>query len=80
MTSIRYAIPERSFVKLTVWNMLGELVQELVAEEKDVGTYENTFRAESMPSGVYLVKLEAHPVSGLERKDFISTKKMILVK
>ncbi|MBI3005063.1 MAG: T9SS type A sorting domain-containing protein [Ignavibacteriales bacterium] len=80
VTSIRYTIPERSFVKLTVWNMLGELVQELVAEEKDTGIYETTFKAERLPSGVYLVKLEAHPVEGLERKDFISTKKMILVK
>ncbi|MBI4429567.1 MAG: putative Ig domain-containing protein [Ignavibacteriales bacterium] len=80
VTSIRYTIPERSFVRLTVWNMLGELVQQLVSEEKDAGIYENAFRAESLPSGVYLVKLEAHPISGLERKDFISTKKMILVK
>ncbi len=80
VTSIRYTIPERCFVRLTIWNMLGELVQELVSDEKDTGVYENSFKAENLPSGVYLVKLEAHPVSGLERKDFISTKKMILVK
>jgi len=79
-TLIRYSIPERSFVRLTVWNMLGELVQELVSQEKEAGIFESTFRAENLPSGVYLVKLEAHPMTGSERKDFISTKKMILVK
>jgi hypothetical protein len=79
-TSIRFGIPERSYVKLTVWNMLGEQVQVLVSEEKESGIYESMFRAENLPSGVYLVKLEAHPVMGTDRRDFISTKKMILVK
>jgi len=79
-TVIRFGIPERSYVKLTVWNMLGEQVQVLVSEEKESGIHESLFRAENLPSGVYLVKLEAHPVMGTDRKDFISTKKMILVK
>ena len=79
-TAVRFGIPERSYVKLTVWNMLGEQVQVLVSEEKESGIYESMFRAENLPSGVYLVKLEAHPVMGTDRKDFISTKKMILVK
>jgi len=41
-------------------------------EEKSVGTYELTWNAENLPSGVYFYQLKAG--------EFISTKKMILLK
>jgi hypothetical protein len=51
-------------------------------EEKPVGTYELTWNASSLPSGVYFYQLL---VSALRSKDgsageFIQTKKMLLLK
>ncbi len=41
-------------------------------EEKPVGTYELTWNAEGLPSGVYFYQLKAG--------SFVETKKMILLK
>ena len=43
-----------------------------MAEEKSVGTYELTWNAENLPSGVYFYQLKAG--------DYTNTKKMILLK
>jgi len=71
-TRIKYSIPELSFVALKVYDILGSEVATLVNEEKPMGTYEITWFAESLPSGVYFYQLNA----GV----FINTKKMILLK
>ena len=71
-TIIKYAIPELSKVKLTLFNLLGEEVTTLVNEEKVAGNYSVEFNASSLPSGVYFYQLKAG--------DFIDTKKMILIK
>jgi hypothetical protein len=52
--------------------VLGSEIATLVNEEKTVGTYELTWNAESIPSGVYFYQLKAG--------DFVSMKKMILLK
>lgn len=71
-TTIYYGIPEGSFVRLSVYNLLGEKVTELVNEYKDAGNYSINFNLENYNSGIYLYKLQAD--------DFIQTKKMILLK
>jgi len=71
-TTIKYSIPEMSKVSLILFNLLGEEVTTLVNEEKVAGTYELTWYAENLPSGVYFYQLRAG--------DFISTRKMILMK
>jgi hypothetical protein len=43
-----------------------------VSEEKPVGTYEVTWYAESLPSGVYFYQIKAG--------DFVQTKKMVLIR
>ncbi len=80
LTSIRFTLPVRSFVRLAIYNMLGERMLTLVAEEKAAGVHDIAFDAGAWPSGVYMFKMEAHPVDVGPWKDFISTKKMILVK
>jgi len=65
-------LPERSFVKLTVYNALGQEVAVLVDEEKSPGKYAVTFDASKLSSGIYFYRLET--------PKFIETKKMILVK
>ncbi|HEY6952955.1 MAG TPA: putative Ig domain-containing protein [Bacteroidota bacterium] len=80
MTTIRYALPERSYVKLTIFNMLGEPLLVLVTGEKDAGVYDVTFDASDFTSGAYMFRLDAHPLTGNQSKDFVNTKKMFIVR
>jgi len=58
-TKIRFAVPENKFVNLSVYNLLGENVVELVNEVKDAGEYEVNFNAANLPSGIYIAKINA---------------------
>jgi len=71
-TKIQYSIPQTSNVVIKVYDILGSEIETLVNEEKPTGSYEITWYAENLPSGVYFYQLKAG--------EFISTKKMILIK
>jgi uncharacterized Ntn-hydrolase superfamily protein len=71
-TNIKFSIKENSVVKLKVYNTLGGEVSVLVNEVLKSGTYEVTFYAENLPSGVYYYRLE----SG----EFTDTKRMVILK
>jgi hypothetical protein len=71
-TTIRYSIPQISLVQIKVFDVLGNELETLVNEEKTAGAYEITWTAENLTSGVYFYQLKAG--------NFISTKKLILMK
>jgi len=71
-TRIRYEIPERSFVTLKVYDVLGNEIVTLVNEEKTAGSYEVKFNAANLPSAVYFYRLQTD--------SFVSSKKMLLLK
>jgi hypothetical protein len=71
-TMIKYALPEAAFVKLTVYNALGEVVKTLVNESRNAGYYETMFDAKNLASGMYIYRLEAG--------SYVSSAKMILIK
>ncbi len=71
-THIDYIIMEKSDVKIKVYNLVGQLVQTLVDEEKTVGYYSRIFNGGNLPSGVYFYTLQAG--------EFRDSKKMILIK
>ena len=71
-TSIKFAIPKSGFVTLKVYDILGRQVTELVNQFKSTGTYIVDFDASAYTSGMYFYKLEVN--------DFVSVKKMVLVK
>jgi hypothetical protein len=71
-TIIQYSLPVDGSVKLTVFNSLGEKVAELVNEIQKAGVYEVSFNASRFASGVYFYRLES--------ADFVSIKKMMLIK
>ncbi len=75
-TKIRFAIPAatgaKTFVKLTVFDVLGREIIQLVNSELNPGTYEVNWDASKYSSGVYFYKLEAG--------DFTAVKKLSLVK
>ncbi len=72
VTKIKFDIPEQSFTKLTIYDIIGKQVSVLVNRELNPGSYEAEFNASNLPSGVYFYKLQA----GV----YIGVKKMILVK
>jgi hypothetical protein len=71
-TTIRFAIAKSRFVSLKVHDVLGRSVATLVAENIIPGTYEVSFDATSLASGVYFYRLHAG--------DFVATKKLLLLK
>ena len=71
-TSIKYDLPHNTFVKLSVYDVLGKLVTELVNQDMKAGRYEAEWNALNYASGAYFYKLET--------KSFTDMKKMILVK
>jgi hypothetical protein len=71
-TKIKYSVPQSSEVIIKVFDVLGNEIETLVKEEKPTGSYEITWNAANLPSGVYFYRLKAD--------SFIDTKKMILLK
>ncbi|MFN3695100.1 MAG: T9SS type A sorting domain-containing protein, partial [Ignavibacterium sp.] len=71
-TTINFSIPQKDFVTLKIYNLVGDEIQLLINEEKEAGIYNVTFEAINLPSGVYFYKIRAG--------NFTATKKMILMR
>jgi hypothetical protein len=71
-TTIQYSIPKDEFVKLTVYDITGKVVKELVSGHKVAGKYSVEFNASSYASGTYYYRLEAGEYKNIQ--------KMMLVK
>ncbi len=71
-TVINYGLPKSSFVKLVIYDVVGHKVKTLVNKTQPAGSYNVTFDASNLSSGIYFYRLTAG--------NFISTKKMILLK
>jgi len=71
-TSINYAVSNRQFVSLKVYDVLGNEVAILVNEEKPAGSYEVEFYGTGLTSGIYFYQLKDD--------SYIETKKMVLMK
>jgi len=71
-TTIKFDLPNDGLVQLEIFDILGRRITTLVNEYKNAGSYEQQFDASNLASGVYVYKLQAG--------DFVSSKKMILLK
>jgi len=71
-TTIRYGLPARSQVTLTVFNTLGQQVAQLVNGEVEAGYHEVRFDGSGLSSGVYFYRLRAG--------DFVETKRLLLLR
>jgi hypothetical protein len=58
-TKIIYSIAQPTQVRLTVTNILGQVVETLVNDFRASGTYEVNFEASKLSSGLYIYTLEA---------------------
>lgn len=72
-TSISFELTKNSFVKLTVYDPLGNEIKRLIDNETGIGKHQVYFYGDNLSSGVYLYKLEAN-------NEFTEYKKMILIK
>ncbi|MBZ0183506.1 MAG: carbohydrate binding domain-containing protein [Melioribacteraceae bacterium] len=71
-TVISFGLPENSLVNIKVYNILGEVVSEIINKELNAGKHQITFDASNLSSGIYLYTIKAG--------EFVQTKKMILTK
>jgi hypothetical protein len=71
-TSIKFGITKSSFVKLSVYDLLGRELSVLVNEQKTPGNYIVDFNASELTSGIYYYRIET--------ENFTATKKMVLLK
>ncbi|MDP6275307.1 MAG: T9SS type A sorting domain-containing protein, partial [Candidatus Marinimicrobia bacterium] len=77
VTTLRYDLPENSFVNVTIYDMLGRGIRTLVNTTQDAGFKSVIWNATNdfgkpVSAGVYLYQIQAG--------DFIQTKKMVLLK
>jgi hypothetical protein len=71
-TTISYSLPERSFVNIKIYDILGREIAEVVNEEREVGVHNINFNGSGLPSGHYVYVMTAG--------GNVTTKKMTLVK
>jgi len=71
-TTIPFSLPEKSHVRLSLSNILGEEITEIVDREYGAGQHEVVFNAGNLAAGIYFYKIET------ER--YTEVKKLALVK
>jgi hypothetical protein len=71
-TTIEFDIPEKTNVKLVIYDILGREVETLIDKELEPGKYKINFTATNLPSGVYFYTLKT--------PKFTKTNKMLLIK
>ncbi|MEX2456547.1 MAG: T9SS type A sorting domain-containing protein [Balneolaceae bacterium] len=71
-TTISFYLPENSFVRLAIYNVVGQQVAMLREENISGGDHSVTWNASDMPSGIYIVKLET--------QQNVLTRKITLIK
>ncbi|MFO7525786.1 MAG: T9SS type A sorting domain-containing protein [Ignavibacteriaceae bacterium] len=71
-TQIEYSLSKPGFVTLSVFDILGNKITDLVNEKQNDGTHNVTFNASELSSGLYFYSIKVN--------DFHQTKKMLLVK
>jgi hypothetical protein len=71
-TTISYQLPEQRHVRISVYNVVGQLVATLVDENIAAGYHNVVWDAINQPSGIYMYRIEAG--------DFVQTNRMVLLK
>ena len=71
-TNIVFDMPESKHVNLTIYDLLGRQVEQLINRDIDAGTHKITWDAEQYPSGIYIVQFNANNIN--------QSQKIVLVK
>jgi photosystem II stability/assembly factor-like uncharacterized protein len=81
-TTIEFALPFASDVKLSIYNILGQKVITLLNEQRSAGNHSVVWNAtdsygSKLSSGIYFYKLNA---AGIDGNEFVDIRKMVLLK
>jgi hypothetical protein len=71
-TNISYSVPDYSHISISVYDIQGKEIEKIVNESKESGNYNITWSPNSLPSGVYFVKMNS--------LEGIQVKKILLLK
>ncbi len=77
-TTIQYALPANSTVRLTIFNTLGQQVALLINEQQNAGWHRVEWKA-NVTSGLYYYRIEATDVNNPNNR-FVETRKMLLLR
>jgi hypothetical protein len=77
-TTVRYGIPVKSKMRLVVYNVLGQIVSELVNTDQDAGWKEVKWRTD-VSTGIYFYRLDAVSTNDPNNR-FVQVKKMLLLR
>lgn len=70
-TILSYTLKTDLRVKLTVFNLVGQVIHVLVDEYQTAGYYEYAFDASELPAGIYLYKLQSENYSSVKRMTLV---------
>jgi hypothetical protein len=70
-TNIEFGLPEVSEVRLKVYNMLGQVVGDVVDEVLEAGYYNISWDANELPAGVYFCRIETDNYSETRRMVYL---------
>jgi hypothetical protein len=79
-TIISYQLRVKSYITITVYDLLGREVAALVNQEQSAGSHSVEWNAAKYSSGIYFYRLQAREKSGGQADSFTETKKLMLVK
>lgn len=84
-TTILYDLPFSSDVELSLFNVLGQKVIQLIHAKQEAGYYHviwdgRNARGEAVASGLYIMRMQARNLTDRKASGFIKTKKMMLLK
>ncbi|MBK8944053.1 MAG: T9SS type A sorting domain-containing protein [Ignavibacteriae bacterium] len=71
-TNINYKISQPTNVKIRIYNLLGELIEEVINDNHIIGYYNFEWNAENVSSGIYLFTISTN--------NYFESKKVILLK
>ncbi|MCZ7603917.1 MAG: T9SS type A sorting domain-containing protein [Melioribacteraceae bacterium] len=77
-TTIRFALPFASSVRLEVYNLLGQKVATLLDGNENAGYHKLEFNAKNLASGIYFYTIKANSIEG--DNEFRDVKKFMLMK
>lgn len=72
ITTIKYSLPEKSNIELSIFDITGRVISVLDKGVKEKGIYEVKFDAGRLPSGIYFYRLKSESI--------IITKKLVVIK
>ena len=72
VTTFKFEVPEKTFVHLKIFNLVGEEITDLAGKEYDPGVYSVSFDASHLNAGIYFYSIRMN--------DLVQTRKMTLMK